>query len=339
MLQEILDLPTSVLMFVCYVPNVSVLSVIKQYILKKHIVHNSYMETIEDTSKLKTVYRDAVIPPMLGEQWYIEVNLDKVGQDNVFTILNSINDNSVSVCYTTKYGVYKKLAENQRLKGTNMVYMLYGGRLSAKDIYITHEALRVLDCPMLTEKLLTYVIRNYRNDVTKYFEILHKLSSGVEMRTRADIVSAVGLGSLTSVSFTVDILVSDLSTENKRKVALRRWMQAVNDLLHNVDSSTLVSQMYFVCVDVYNLKNLQMQGLVVGNRREIQDEKMAQGVNRLRRFEEQIRENVPMLRILWLQRVLNDLQHRFALSEELLIQSLYMYVSCWSKQDIDERTE
>lgn len=329
MLREILEISPMVSIIVCYVPDEGILQEIKRYVGRLYKFDTNYTEKIEDAKSIKHVYSDALIRPMLGDRWYIELNLDKVKPDIIGTIAKGVNNNSLTIAYTTHYGTYKKVADNNVLKQTKNVYMLYGGTLSAKDIYYAYEEASEKGGVRISDQLVTYIVRYYRYDVDKVFKLLQKVSSGMQINSRTDIVTAVGLGSISSLSFTVDILSSDLSTERKVQNAIRRWMQTLNDLLDDMTAAALLQQMQKACEDIANFKNLQVRGLVVGARREIEDEKVAMGIARLSRYENRIIENVSVMRVMWLRTALQCSGAGYAMSEDVIIRCLYRYMTFW----------
>lgn len=344
MLQEILNLPTSVTVLLCYVPDKSVLQEIKRYLQRIYQFDINYVESVVDVRTVKQVYGDAVIAPLLGDKWYIEADLDKLSdgkgikttQTIVKDIINRTNINSFSILYTTRYSVYKSLLDSTMNAKDNRVICLYGGTLSAKDIYYEYDDVIKTGGTSLNNSLLTYVVRNYRRDVVKFFELMQLLRSGVVVRTRTDIIDLVGLGSITPLKLTVDILSTDLTTKNRCKLALRRWLQAVNDLLHNMSANVLVQQMYMSCNSIGLLKEQQMRGYVIGARREYTNEKEEQQLSRLKQYEDVIGQKITLLRVLWMAQQLSCLLKDYSLAEENILKLLYEYQTMYLKECEDK---
>jgi hypothetical protein len=303
-------------------------------------VDKNYIVQVETAKQLEKAKSDAMLAPMTGLRWLVLVDLDKVPVVDFEKNLMRGNDNCFTFAFTRKYANYKRCLDMRALKaGTQRVMTMYLGNLRSEDIYYLHKHI-VPDGYSLTDDVLNYLCKHYCWDVPKVMLLLTSLSRGSLVRTKEELISMVGLGGVTIDSVVIDLLRVEPVTGKKRNNVMKKYLMLFKDLSNKFSYSAIYNGMKQSMLDILTFKMLVLRGDITNMLKIIPKGFDLKRIQRLKRFEKVIKEEVSLNRVLTLLGVVREVDNFEASlktmtddsgidAEYKLMTILYKFVSLW----------
>lgn len=307
---------------------------------KVYKVDKNYIVSVETPKQLEKAKSDAMLAPMTGMRWLLLVDLDKIPVSDFEKHLFRGNDNCFTFAFTKKYINFKRFLDSKALKtGTQRVVSMYLGNFRSEDIYYLHKRI-VPKGYALTDDVLNYVCKHYCWDVPKVMLLLTSLSRGSLVRTKEELIAMVGLGGVTIDSIVVDLLRVDPMTQRKRSNVSKKYLMLFKDLSNKYSYTTIYNGVKQSLLDIMLYKMLVLRGDITKMLKIIPKGFDVKKIQRLRRFEKVIREEVSIQRLLTLLGVFRELDNLEAElktmtddsgidAEYKLMIVVYKYISLW----------
>lgn len=299
-------------------------AVIKDTIKASLQIERNHSISVYTSSEYKDTKEQTMIPPFGGGLWLVDVNTEKITLKEIKKHIKEVSNSSVTVYWTESYAMYKKLIELEEVKNQGVYCKsFYFGRLETEDIDYLHTRI-VPDDNKLTKELLNYVKKNYTYDVQNVCTLFMKLKSGETVKTTKDIINMIGIGGNTIDSFIMKLLATNPKTEQGLKTSFVKILQLLTDLNYTYSYSEIKRFMLYSIDGIVDMKQLQIMGKYSRVRKDIPDtypEKFVRRLNRLKRFEGRILEQVNLARVLNLKMCLeayNDFDNQVALIQGIL---------------------
>lgn len=280
---------------------------------------------VENTKDLNEAKATVLTAPFWGGKWFIDVDADKLSVGDVVSSFRINSPYSLTVHWVTKYATYKKLKDLDVVKkNTVKVNFYYMGKLSYDCVLRLHDIYKIDDKPLLSEKLLKFVGKNYTYDVQGVCDLFSMLRSGNEVKSQKDIVELIGVGGNSIDRFLIKLLTTSYSTEKGLKIVLRNRLKLLNDLNVTYDYSMIKRIMNSNIDGLISLKQLQIMGKLNKIQTEIPDSFNPKKITKLRRYEKKLKEDVSLPMLLNLKMLL--VKHNTFNAEQDLLLVVYEYI-------------
>lgn len=287
-------------------------------------IERNHTLSVYTTKDFKDAKQETMIPPFGGGLWLLDVNTEKIQLKDIKSQIKTVSNSSVTVYWTESYAMFKRLTELEEVKKQGIYCRtFYFGRLETADIDYLHTRI-VPDDKRLTKELLSYLKKNYTYDVQNVCSLFMKLKAGEAVKTTKDIINMIGIGGNTIDSFIMKLLATNPKTEQGLKTSFVKILQLLTDLNYTYSYSEIKRFMLYSIDGIVDMKQLQIMGKYSRVRKDIPDtypEKFVRRLNRLKRFEGRILEQVNLARVLNLKMCLeayNDFDNQVALIQGIL---------------------
>lgn len=281
---------------------------------------------VESTKDLNDAKATILTAPFWGGKWFIDVNCDKLSMSDIVSSFRAESPFSLKVHWVTKYAMYKKIKDLDVVKKNKVkVSFFYMGKLSYDGILRLHDMYKVNeDEPLLNSKLLKFVAKNYNYDVQGVCDLFRLLKSGNEVKTNKDIVELIGVGGNSIDSFLIKILSASYNTEKGLKIVISKRLKLLSDLSISYDYRTIKRIMESNLDSLIMLKQLQIMGKLNKLSKDIPESFNPQKLQRLRRYEGILKEDISLPMLLNLKMLLN--KHNTFNAEQDLVLAIYEYI-------------
>ena len=281
---------------------------------------------IEDASTYKELHRhhlDMTSPPMVGDRWMLNVDTTKISKNDIIKELYCTPQHVITVYWVSKYALYKELINSDIVKKQGIFcYTNFFGRLTSSDIYkLFAEVLETRHEKPISDKLIDYVAKNYQYDPQGVFDLISYIKSGNEFETTKDIIETIGLGGNTVDSFTLNLLMCNVSTLKGKKTAIRKYLKAFRDLSYSYKYSSIKNFMLNTVNGFIDMKQLQIMGKYRRGHYRIPDCYDSTRLSRLRRYEWAVLDTITLPRLLLLKKLLiegNNISSEVSLMEVII---------------------
>ena len=260
--------------------------------LKKNLgVMNDYCISVGSAGELKQARANALAAPIEGKKWLVIIDMNKVGIDVYKKEARRVNDNSFTLLTTSKYGVFKRLSNDNELKRLKFLLPYYFGSFAKDDITYISTGYD------MTAELVSFLEKNYRWDVNKVMTLFHMLKQGTRIDNKRDVIDLIGNGGVTPASVVFEMLMATPDTPRKAKALTKTIVGHINDLSRKMTYRALYQQMYSTLLGVMDVKELRINGNYMGLFKEIPEGYDTKRISRVKRFLWQI-DSIPTNRVL-----------------------------------------
>lgn len=290
--------------------NSPILQVVIKDTLKSVLkIEKNHTLSASTLKELKEAKEETMIPPFGGGLWFIDVNTEKIKPKDIKSQIKLVSNSSITVYWTDDYSNYKKLIELEEVKKQGVYCKtFYFGKLDTSDIDYLHTRI-VPEGNKLSKELLNYVKKNYTYDVQSVCNLFMKLKVGEKVSTNKDIISLIGIGGNTIDSFVMKLLTTNPKTDQGVKKSFETILHLMTDLNYTFSYIEILRLSLYVIDGIVDMKQLQIMGMYSRVRKDIPEnfpEKSEKRLNRLRRFEGKILEDVNLARVLNLKMSLSS---------------------------------
>ena len=299
MLEKIDFLSQDVANLIIYTNSAILQNVLKKKIKEKFQIERNLTKYADTSATLKAVKNETFTPPFGGGTWLVDVQADKISVSDLAKQLNQVSIAAKNVYWVTNYSQYKKLCELEVVKRQGVYcFQMYTGKLYPEDITYLHN-LMLKPEQRLSKQVLDYLKKNYTYDVDSVCKVFHARSQGEEFQTTKDIINKVGMGGNTIDSFVMKLLTTNPKTEKGVKKSFENMVVLLNDLSYSYDYRSIRNFIKNSINTIIEIKQLQIMGKYTVSVKNIPEEQFhADKIQRMRRFERVILEDINLARIL-----------------------------------------
>lgn len=326
MLEKIDMLSPDIANIIIYTNSAILQNVLKAKIKEKFSIAKNLTKYADSASTLKEVKNNTFVPPFGGGIWLVDVQADKISISDLAKQLNKVSSAAINVYWISNYSQYKKVCDLEVVKKQGIYcFQMYAGKLYPEDItYLQNLMLKPEQ--FLPKELLTYLKKNYVYDVEAVCEIFRAIQQGETFTTTKDIIAKVGIGGNTVDSFVMKLLTTNPKTEKGAKKSLEHLLILLNDLNFSYNYNSIKNFMNSSVDTIIEIKELQMMGKYTRSVKDIPEEGYnIEKIQRFRRFEGAILEDINLGRVLNLKNSLNKFKNFN--SEVALVEGISDYLS------------
>lgn len=327
MLNALEYIPDDISVLVVYLKDDEVLNEIMRCVKKLYKFDTGYICDAVDLADLHNKQKDALYRPLLGERWLVRTCIDNITADALVRCMLNFNGSGFYIYYTHNYTLYNKLRQSVKLNTNPCVRFIYGAMFTANDMYVLYNACKLTQEQKLTPAVMNFVVKQYRKDCGKFLRLMQMLTSGVIVRTPADVVKLVGLGALTVDTYLIDLLRTEIKpTVRSYKRVIHRWVRMYWDLKQVYNPQAIVRLLQHKLEAILIIKLLQVEGLVIGVRREIPEQYDTPSVQGMLRYSNEIADRISLPEILWLREALQRASTQAYITDVSFCNILYTLV-------------
>lgn len=319
---------------------------LKKTLMKHFDVDTHFVVDISNETELKQSINNAQCMPLLGTNWLLLVDTEKITYDTLLKYITVSDQYCVFVYITSKYMDFKRFIDSKYYKALDKdVENFYCGKFRYDDInWLYKETFN--ECTKetqtdlkkgLPDNLLDFLCKHYQRDIDKVFLFLDRLKTGVYPQKQTELINLIGLGGLTSATLVFDLLKAEPKTATQLKNTVKRFVVCLKDLNTRKTYREIYIEMYNAVQRIYDYKVLRLNGYITATDYNIPpgfDEKF---IKQLHIHEKMIDNHIPLYRLLELRNCFTIKQSAkgyFAYipdCEEVLLELCTKYLSVWEK--------
>lgn len=271
---------------------------VKQTLKNRFKVHTDFSIDINTARELRNAKLDSYVAPMLCDRWLLHINADKLDKKEIMKSLTENTPYGLAVYWTDNYRNYMMLTQSEAVKTQGVYFPTFSfSRLGYSDILQYFKDVVPVK-KQLTRELLDFVAKTYRYDVQSVCDLATMLKSGSEFDTKREIIQAVGVGGNSVTNLTVQLLKSNVYKKNGVSKEYKRIITLLTDLSGSFEYRTIRNYMINTVNGFMDIKQLQVMGVYGRKILEIPDHFDLKRLNRVRRFERLILEEISMVDLL-----------------------------------------
>lgn len=334
MLERVEQLSTDISNIIIYTNSAILQNILKTKIRERFAIGKYMTKYADSGATLKQVKSETFMPPFGGGTWLVDVQSDKINIGDLAKQLNQVTTASITVYWTTNYLQFKKMCDLDVVKKQGVYcFTMYAGRLYPEDISYIHQNM-LPEGSRLSKELLDYLKKNYTYDVNSVCKLFDLILQGETIKTTKDIINKVGIGGNTVDSFVIKLLTSNPKTEKGLKKSVENMIILLEDLAVTYEYNTIRNFMRVTVNTILELKQLQVMGRYTRTIQNIPDEGYnKEKIQRLRRFESVILDDINIARVLKLKLVLESFT-RYD-SQIVLLEIISTYLSSIMNSNIN----
>ena len=306
-LKRISRITPDVLNIVIYSKSASVDLYIRKSLKESFGVESDYIVNVDKDKELKNAKMDAMMEPFTCPYWLIHVDADKISKNELLKSLGQTPTAGKTVYWTSNYGTYMRMMQSSELKeqqGYSPTYTF--SRLSDNDIKILHEGV-VREKRRLQLKELLYVMKYYSYEPQLIMDLFRATDSGRTIASTKDIIDTIGLPGSSVATLALKMLKLEPKTEKYLNIEYKRTVRYIENISVKLDYRSLKNFLLSNIEGFIEMKQLQMMGLYRAQKFIIPEGFDEKRINRLKRFERQVLNDVSMQRLLNLKLALTSL--------------------------------
>ena len=334
MLERVEQLSIDVSNIIIYANSAILQNILKNKIRDRFAIGKYMTKYADSGSTLKQAKNETFMPPFGGGTWLVDVQCDKINLGDLVKHLNQITTGSLTVYWTSNYLQFKRLCESDVVKKQGIYcFTMYAGRLYPEDISYIHQNM-LPEGSRLPKELLDYLKKNYTYDVNSVCKLFELVLQGETVKTTKDIINKVGMGGNTVDSFVIKLLTSNPKTEKGLKKSVENMIALLEDLAVTYEYNTIRNFMRVTLNTILEIKQLQVMGRYTRTIQNIPDERFNRDkINRLRRFEFVILNDINIARVLKLKLIMDGFT-RYD-SQIVLLEIISTYLSSIMNSNIN----
>lgn len=306
--------------------------VVQDLIYAKYDINRAYSVSCSNLTSAKRALADAEALPLLGTKWCIRITADCISISDIYKILSHSRGNAILLFECSNYSLYTSIIKSDTYKGlekSNIANSIYLGRLTSASVdilyrYYTGDS----DYKYLSKKLIEYIKKNYMYNPDLVCELFSRVGSGSVVQSEGDIVSLVGLGGNTPQALVFTMLTTSTATASGKSRLVKKCITLLNDLSLKYSYSSIYSFMMDSLDGAIDMKTLYICGKYRDWYRDIPEcysQKQINRLNRLKRFERVILNDIPLKRMLILAQAFRG--NKTYDAKFNIIRGIYQYIS------------
>ena len=213
---------------------------------------------VANKKDLKKVREVATIVPFVGSKWFVEVDLEKAMDKELYNLIQT-STTCLFYCTSTKYQTFKKFKEG--LKNQAGVVDLYINYIRRPDLLYLYDTL-VPKNNLLSKPLFDYVAQSYSSDIDAIMDLFMSLGRGDTFESRKDIAELCGIGNNSVDSFLLALIKPPSDSGKGVCTVIRNRVKAGIDLGAAVGWSSFYNFLNSALTAFIYIKVLKISGVL-----------------------------------------------------------------------------
>lgn len=288
----------NVLNIVIYSPSPSMDYYVRQHMKQIFEVDRDFIVEAVTAKQLLNAKLDSLVAPLTCDKWLIHVDAEKVSLKECLAAFKKNTSSGVTVYWAKTYRTYMQLTTSDEAKELGVYLRTHRlSKLQAHEVWGLHREI-VPANKRLDEKLMNYVIDNYLWEPQSVLSLFDNLKSGMEIETKREIIELIGIGGNSPTKVLLKALTTGVKTDKAKKTQATNIIKMLRDLAITYSYASIRNFMIKDIDTFISVKQLQVMGYYNKVRPVMPDGFDEKSINRVKRFNRTILEDVTMARLL-----------------------------------------
>lgn len=338
-LEKLDNILPNITALIMYTPSASLQLDIRKKLKEKFKVHPDFIVNVNNQRELHNAKVDAYASPLFCDYWLIHVDADEFSKNDIAKEITHRAPNGIVVYWITQYRQFMQFTNNADVKKQSVNFPTFSlSRLDRNDLekILEDNKPNIELGNALNRDLTLFVCKNYRYDVEAVYDLTALLKTGAVFETKQDIIESIGSGGMTVDGVVFRILEANPKVVSSRKKMVRDIFQSIKELSYSYTYSNIRKFMLTTIKGCIEMKQLQVMGLYNRPYFKIPAHYDEKAIQRLKRFEDIILNEITLPKLLTLQLCL--LRYNGFNAEIALVQAISEYYNTLEVEPNKKRT-